>query len=250
MMSVLDDLIVAIELHSVEGIRSCFKNGVNPNDEFRGEPLIYELTSEYTRTPRFRDCVRAFVDFGLVCKENALLAVLLDDAETLEKLIADDAEIVAKTYSLRCAYTPLFEASLLHICAEFNHVSCAKVLVENGADVNALAGVDEFGFGGQTAIFHTVNQNSNNSIEMLEFLIANSADLNITVPGLIWGKGYEWETLIAAVNPISYAMMGLLPQMHREEKTISAIVSLLIKHAFDIDYKSPNMPCKYFSKLI
>jgi len=41
---------------------------------------------------------------------------------------------------------------------------------------------------------------------MLDFLLTKSADLLITVKGLVWGRGYEWETLIPAVNPISYAM--------------------------------------------
>ena len=79
-------------------------------------------------------------------------------------------------YSLRCAFTPLYEASLLHICAEFNQVSCAEVLLKFGADVNAKAGIDEFGFGGQTPIFHTVNQILNQSREMLEFLLKKSAE--------------------------------------------------------------------------
>ncbi len=247
-MSALEDLIVAIELHSVEGIRSSFENGVSPNDEFRGEPLIYELTSEYGRTPRFKDCVRTFVEFGLEFEDKILLAVLLDDAEMLRKLVANDPQAFSKTCTLRCAYTPLFEASLLHICAEFNLVSCARVLVENGADLNAAAGVDENGFGGQTPIFHTVNQNSNNSFEMFEFLLENLAEIKITVPGLIWGKGYEWETLIPAVNPISYAMMGLLPQMHRDENQISEIVLRLLKYTFDIDYSPKNVPNAYLNK--
>ena len=63
--------------------------------------------------------------------------------------------------------------------------------------------------------------------------------------GLIWGKGCDWETLIPSVNPISYAMMGLLPQMHRDEVTISKIVSTLLKHAYGIDYIPKNIPCKY-----
>jgi hypothetical protein len=247
-MSVLEDLIVAIELHSVESIRSAFEKGVNPNDEFRGEPLIYELTSEYTRTPRFKECVRAFVDFGLEIEDKILLAVLLDDAVKLGEMVSRNSEAVWKTYSLRCAYTPLFKASLLHICAEFNHVSCARVWVENGADVNAVAGIDENGFGGQTPIFHTVNQNSNNSFEMFEFLLEKSAEIRIAVPGLIWGKGYEWETLIPAVNPISYAMMGLLPQMHRDEKQISEIVSRLLKYDFGINYSPRNVPNAYLNK--
>lgn len=232
-MDYLQKIIVEIELHSIEGIRECFENGVRPNDYFKNEPLIYELTSEYTRTSRFKDCIKAFVDYGLDFDEKILLSVLLDDAPSLDSQLNDNPEVIKRKYTLRCAYTPLYEATLLHICAEFNHLSCAEVLVEHGADVNAKAGVDQYGFGGQTPVFHTVNQNSNNSINVLNYLLSTSVDLTLTVAGLIWGKGYEWETLIPAVNPISYAMMGLLPQMHRSEITISKVVSLLFKAAYD-----------------
>lgn len=244
-MDYLEKLIGEIELHSVEGIRECFEKGVNPNDYFNNEPLIYELTSEYTRTPRFKDCVKAFVDYGLNFEDKALLAVLTDDAGLLTAQLEDNPGILAKGYTLRCAYTPFYKVTLLHICAEFNHLSCAEVLLNNGADINAKAGIDEYGFGGQTPVFHTVNQNSNNSIDMLHYLLSKSADLKLTIAGLIWGKGYEWETLIPAVNPISYAMMGLLPQMHRNENTISNVVSLLLKTAYGIDYTASNIPNKY-----
>jgi hypothetical protein len=80
---------------------------------------------------------------------------------------------------------------------------------------------------------------------MLDHLLSESIDLQITVNGLIWGKGYEWETLIPAVNPISYAMMGLLPQMHGNEITISKVVSLLLKAAYGIEYIPSNVPNKY-----
>jgi Ankyrin repeats (many copies) len=247
-MNNLNDIVIQIELHSVEGIRKCFSQGVNPNEYFRTEPLIYELTSEYTRTSGFKDCVRAFVDYGLEFEDKILLSVLLDDAISLELQIRKHPEAISNKYSLRCAYTPLHEASLLHICAEFNHLSCALVLVNHGADINAKAGVDEHGFGGQTPVFHTVNQNSNQSIDMLEYLLSKSADLKTTVIGLTWGKGYEWETLIPSVNPISYAMMGLLPQMHRDEITISKVVTTLLRHEYGIDYYPKNIPCAYLKK--
>jgi Ankyrin repeats (many copies) len=247
-MNYLDKIIIDIELHSVEGIKECFSNGVSPNDSFRGEPLIYELISEYTRIPRFKDCVKAFIDSGLDFGDKLLLAVLSDDAQSLDAGLRNNPEAITKKYSLRCAYTPLYQVTLLHICAEFNHLSCARVLVKYGADVNAKAGVDENGFGGQTPIFHTVNQNSNNSIDMLNYLLTERADVQITVKGFIWGKGYEWETFIPAVNPISYAMMGLLPQMHRNEITISKTVSLLLKAAYGIDCTPQNIPCAYLKK--
>ena len=247
-MDYLEKIVGEIEIHSVEGIKECFDNGVSPNDHYNNAPLIYELTSEYGRTSRFKDCVRAFVDYGLLFDDKILLSVLLNDAELLNVQLSDNPEAINKKYSLRCAFTPLYEATLLHICAEFNHVSCVKVLVSYGADINSKAGIDEYGFGGQTPIFHTVNQNLNNSSDMLNYLLSMSADLRLTVPGLIWGKSYEWETLVPAVNPISYAMMGLLPQMHRNEITISKIVLLLLKEAYRIDYPLQNVPCAYLKK--
>ena len=244
----MNEIIEQIELHSVDGIRKCFSQGVSPNDNFRNQPLIYELLSEYARTPRFKDCVRVFVEYGLKFEDKILLSVLLNDANSLEKLLKNNPQALSKRYNIRSAYTPLHEATLLHVCAEFNHVSCAEVLINFGTDINIRAGIDENGFGGQTPVFHTVNQNSNNSMDMLNYLLSKSVNLKITVTGLIWGKSYEWETFIPAVNPISYAMMGLLPQMHRNEITISKIVTRLLKHEYGIDYIPENVPCKYLSK--
>ncbi|MBC8052352.1 MAG: ankyrin repeat domain-containing protein [Sphingobacteriaceae bacterium] len=244
-MDYSNKIITDIELHSVGGLEECFKNGISPNDYFEGQPLIYELISEYTRTPRFKNCVKVFIDYGLDLDDKALLAVLSDDVVLLKSILQQHPETVTKTYTLKCAYTPLYKVTLLHICAEFNHTSCAEMLVSQGADINATAGVDEYGFGGQTPIFHTVNQNSNNSADMLNYLISQSASLELMVKGLIWGKGYTWESLIPAVNPISYAMMGLFPQMHRNEITVSETVSQLLKAAFGIDYLQANIPNAY-----
>jgi len=242
-----DDIIELIELHAADGIRNCFALGVDTNSLHNDQPLFYELLSEYTRSPRFKDCVKAFVDAGLKFDDRALLAVLLNDATMLEAELKNDKSIVSKHVSFRAAYTPLEEATLLHVCAEFNHVDCAEVLVRYGADVNAAAGTDEFGFGAQTPIFHTVNQNNHQSKEMMHFLLAHGAKLELTVKGIIWGKGYAWETLIPSVNPISYAMMGLLPQMHRNEKIIHEVVSILLKHQYNINYIAGNVPNKYLS---
>lgn len=244
-MNQLAEITKHIETHSIEGIQECFKNGVSPNDQFNGEPLIYELTSEYLRGSKFKECVKVFVEYGLVFEDKALLAVLSDDSNALDEHVKNNNRAIGNRYTLRCAFTPLHEVTLLHICAEFNHVACARVLVKHGADINSKAGVDEHGLGGQTPIFHTVNQILNQSAEMLDYLLSQSADLNLTVTGLIWGRGYEWETFIPSVNPISYAMLGLLPQMHRSEIEIAKIVSRLIKAAYDIEYTPVNIPNKY-----
>ncbi|HJP62766.1 MAG TPA: ankyrin repeat domain-containing protein [Mucilaginibacter sp.] len=242
-----DQVLYDIEVHSPEGIRRCFEQGSSPNDLLsNGTPLFTMMVEMYTRTPRFKDCVQAFIDHGLQFEQQELLAVFIDDAGKLDAMLKTDPALVAKTYSLfNNTYTPLTGGTLLHFCAEYNSINCAKALVHHGADVNAKTALDENGFGGHTPIFHTVNQNSNNSKDMLHFLLEQGVDLAVTVRGLIWGKGYEWETFIPAVNPISYAMMGLLPQMHRKDTTVAETISLLLKYAYGIDYTPPNVPNKY-----
>ena len=239
-------MLYDIEVHSVGGIRRYFEEGGDPNEAHDGVPLFTTMVEMYLRSPRFKQCVLVFIEYGLVFDDPVLLAVLSDDAGRLEELIKADPGIVHKTYSrFNNTFTPLAGGALLHYCAEYNHVSAAKVLVKYGADINARAGMDEHGFGGHTPIFHTVCQVLHNSEEMLHYLLELSADLTLTVKGLVWGKGYEWETFIPAVNPLSYAMMGLLPQMHRDPKTVAKVIALLLKHAYGVDYTPPNVPNAY-----
>ena len=247
-MNYLQRIIGHFETHSTEGIRECFENGVNPNQWHRGKPLIYELINMYLRSERFKDCVRAFVDFGLQFNDKALLAVLLDDAVRLNALLNTSKELLNKKYEFDCAFTPLREASLLHICAEYNHLHCAKTLIEHGMDVNIKAGSDDYGFGAQTPIFHTVNQHANTCIDTMQLLISKGADLSVTVKGLTWGKGYKWETFIPSVNPVSYAMMGLLPQFQRTEVQIYETISILLKAHYGISYFPANVPNEYLKK--
>ena len=240
-----NELYLAFETHSVKGIKKCFAQGISPNEHRDNNHIFYEFLSYYMRSPQFKECVKAFVDGGLDFEDKLLLSVLLNDAETLKILLVNDLSLISKRYSFRSSFIPMEGVSLLHICAEFNHVDCAKVLIDKAADINATAGVDEYGFGGQTPVFHCVNQNMNQSKEMLDFLLAHDVDLTFTVKGLIWGKSYEWETLLPAVNPISFAMMGLIPQMHRNETTTAHIVSKLLKAAYGINYFPANVPNKY-----
>ena len=241
----LEKLLISFETHSPSEIQKAFDNGISPNDVHNGKPLINSLIEMYTRGPRFKECIKVFVDNGLIFEDKALLAVLLDDAEMLNKILNKDKAAEKNNYTFNGTFTPLKDVSLLHICAEYNHTNCASILVTHGADINVEAGIDENGFGGQTPIFHTVNQDANKSLDMLKFLLNHKANLDITVKGLIWGKGYDWETYIPSVNPISYAMMGLLRQFQRTEEDIYEVVQLLMKAKYGIEYPPLNIPNKY-----
>lgn len=246
-MTQINEILVHFELHNADGIVACFQNGVDPNTIVNDKPLIYELINMYSRGPSFKKCIQAFIDYGLEFDDKILLAVLSDNYTVLDAMLAEDKSAITNKYTFDCTFTPLYEASLLHICAEYNHLECTKILVKHGADVDAKAGIDENGFGGHTPIFHTVNQDANKSLNVLKYLVANNASLTTNVKGLIWGKGYEWETFIPDVNPISYAMMGLLRQFQRTEKDIYEVVSLLMEAKYDMTYIPKNIPNKYLN---
>ena len=178
-MDYLKKIIIDFELHSVERIKECFENGISPNESVKGKPLIYEMINMYLRSAEFKKCIKTFVDFGVKFDDKVLLAVLLDDANSLDKLLSQDKELIFKKYSLDCTFTPLYECSLLHICAEYNHLSCAQVLVKHGADINAKAGLDMNGFGGQTPIFHTVNQHVNAGFDVMKYLVSQNGFMRL-----------------------------------------------------------------------
>ena len=168
-------IIYDIETHDIAGIRQCFENGISPNDSYRGNPLIHELIGGYMRGAGFSQCVGVFVEFGMEFSDQGLLAVLLNDAGKLELAVKSDPNTIHQLFDLPCAFTPLRQVTLMHVCAEFNHLDCAKVLRAHGAQINAVAGIDEHGFGGQSPIFHTVNQHNLACWEMLEFLLDREA---------------------------------------------------------------------------
>jgi len=236
-----------MELHDPEGIRACFQQGLDPQRTVHGRNWLEELVGEYTRSPRFSECVKVLLACGVTHPDGVLTTVLQNDAARLDTWLQQHPQAVHRRYTLPCAYTPLHEVTLLHVCAEFNLTACAEVLYRHGADVDAAAGTDALGLGAQTPVFHTVNQNGNQSHDMLQWLLQHDALLTHTVRGLVWGKGYPWETFIPAVNPISYALMGLLPQMHRHEKTTHETVRLLMAKAYGLDYPLMNVPNRYLN---
>ncbi len=135
----------------------------------------------------------------------------------------------------------------MHICAEFNCVKCARVLLRAGAGVNAPADIDSDGFGGQTPIFHAVNSIFNYCRPALELLVDAGAHLDVRLKGLIWGAGADWETLVLDVTPTSYAQCGLYAQFHRSELDVYANLGYLFQKRYGAKLPVRNVPNKYLA---
>lgn len=143
------------------------------------------------------------------------------------------------------AFTPLVGSSLLHVAAEYGNVDVARVLIEMGADVNATASIDEYGLNGHTPLFHTVNSNGNHSAPIMKMLLQAGARTDVVLRGITWGRGFEWETTVFDVTPISYAQFGLLPQVHRREVDIYDNIKLLIEASGRKVPPLENVPNRY-----
>ncbi len=240
-----DKLLTAFELHSPGQIRAIVDAGFDLHASIRGKPPLNWLMEMYTRSDRFPECLSVLLEGGAVLGDPAIASVLLDDAEALRAAVRANPSLVKHRTSIVSAFTPLIGASLLHVAAEFGNFRVAQALIEMGADVDARAGVDEFGFNGHTPLFHTVNSNGNRSAPILRLLLDAGAASDLRLEGITWGKGFEWETTFFDVSPISYAQYGLLPQMHRVEGDIYENITLLLKASGRIFPPLANIPNRY-----
>lgn len=242
-----NDLLDAFERHSVGQIREVLDAGLDLRAPVRGKSPVTWLTEMYSRSGNFPACLRLLLDRGAVLDDPVIAPVLLNDGDALRAAILANPSLLNHRTTMVSAFTPLVGASLLHVAAEYGNANVARVLVEMGADVNALASVDEHGLNGHTPIFHTVNSNDNRSVPILKLLLDAGAKPDVAVRGITWGKGFEWETTLFDVTPISYAQFGLLPQVHRQERDIYENIKLLLSAAGRTIPPFDNVPNRYLT---
>ncbi|HYP09556.1 MAG TPA: ankyrin repeat domain-containing protein [Bryobacteraceae bacterium] len=239
------DLLGAFEEHSPDGIRKVLAAGASPTEPIKGKPPIDWLIGMYLRSPRFPECLQVMLNAGATLGHSILEAILLDDDAQLRGLFAESSKSLWTKLSPLCAFTSCRGVSPLHICAEFNSIRCIRLLLENGADVNAPAEQDPDGTGGHTPIFHAVNSIFNYCRPAMEMLVEAGADLDIRVKALLWGESMSWETVLFDVSPISYAQCGLYRQFHRREEHIYSNIEYLYGKRYGAEPPARNVPNKY-----
>ena len=235
-------LLVAFETHSVKDIRKILDAGFDVHAPIKGKSIVNSLTEMYSRSDAFPDCLQLLFDRGGVLDDPRIAPVLLDDADGLRAALRADSSLIGHRTSMISTFTPLIGASLLHVAAEYGNQNVARVLLESGADVDARAAVDEQGLNGHTPLFHTVNSADNRSAPIMNMLLDAGAKADVRLAGIVWGRGFEWETTCFDVTPISYAQMGLLPQVHREERDIYDNIRRLLEAAGRRSRRSTTFP--------
>lgn len=247
MESLEDQLLTAFDGHDVAGIRTALDRGADAAAPVRGKLPLDWLLEEYTRSDRLKECLRLLLDRGAAIPDELLRRVLLDDGDGIRGTLETQPHMLKRRYSLRCAFASLRDVTPLHVAAEYGYAAAARALIDAGADVNARAGVDANGMNGHTPIFHTVNANRNRSAPVMEMLLDSGADCTVQLDGLWWGQGYAWETIFFDVTPISFAQMGLIPQVHRSEMDIYSNIGAMLRAAGRPVPPLTNVPNRYLS---
>ena len=248
MVEVNNQLLSAFDGHDVDGVRAALDAGADATQPVRGKLPVNWLLEEYHRTDRLPTCLKLLFDRGATLDDETLRPVLLNDADGIKRLYTRDPAIVEHRTSLKSAFTSMIDVTLLHVAAEYGNFEAAKALIELGADVNARAGMNEFGLNGHTPIFHTVNSIANRAAPIMESLLEAGARCDIRLEGIEWGKDYEWETIFFDVTPISYAQFGLMPQVHRNEADIYSNIERLMDKSGRTMLKIGNVPNRYVAR--
>lgn len=243
MSTLADEFLIACELHSVPRLRAVLEAGFDVRAPVAGRDPVTVLVEMYRRSDAFPACLALLLDAGGELEDPALAPVLLDDPAALRAALAADATLLAHRTTLRCAFTPLEGATLLHVAAEYGHHAAAEVLLAHGADVDARAAVDHDGLNGHTPIFHTVHAHANRSAPLMSLLLAHGARTDVRVAGVTWGRGFPWATLCFDVTPISYAQCGGQPQFQRDAVHLADNVRAMLAAAgrpIPADWNVPN----------
>lgn len=163
------------ETLNADGFEFLIQLGAGIMDK-HGDPLapIALILETYSRDPNSKHrCLAICEKHGIEFPNTPAMAFHRGRIDLLESFYKSDSGLVNRRFSLEEIYptelgcaspdkghglhgTPLDGTTLLHMAIDFDEQEIFDWLIEQGADVNAVAEIDSGGFGGHTPLFNTV----------------------------------------------------------------------------------------------
>jgi hypothetical protein len=234
----------ACEAMLPDHLKWLLEHGANPNNA--DHPL--ELVSHnYSRSAQQRACLGILIEGGIHYEDTPVIDMHRGRLDLVEGRLRKDPDLVHAHFpNLTKKGQPvggswggalLARTTLLHACAEYGELDCARLALKCGADVNARALADDEGYGDQTPIFHAVTAFDNIAFAVLKWLIENGADVNtsarLRIP-TFWCDMERGEVLMKDVTPLTYALnypnYPYRAEYQQPTEPCQAIIDLLEQH--------------------
>ena len=219
---------------SVEGTAFLLERGarVIDADGKRIAPVDVVLQTDARNPDAKHAILEMYARHGLELPDTPTMALHRGRIDLLEEHLRRDPNLLRRTFSHREIYppemgcgdpldatvgTPLGGSTLLHMCVDYDELEIARWLLDRGMDVDAHAAVGRNGFGGQTALFHSVVSQPNFwmnyrkrgpfTAPFAELLLERGADANVRAS--IWkrlhpGHGDTTRHEYRDVTPLSW----------------------------------------------
>jgi len=191
-------------------------------------PLALVLET-YSRYPDGKhEILRRFKDRGYEMPDTPMMAFHFGDLDRLKRHLHHDPQLLQRRFTHRDIYPPelgcgtepwsgmcgttVDGTTLLHLSIDFDEREIFDWLLEQGADVNAAAVIDEEGFGGHTPLFNAIVSDAYvNSRQrdgyMARRLLEAGADAHVRVnlrKYLDWRETPGWH-IARNVTPLEWA---------------------------------------------
>jgi hypothetical protein len=218
------DCLGNTEFQNPEGLRWELEHGADAN-----AGAMQNLLSTYGRKigPK-HECIELLIDHGASWTDDPIMAIHRGQVDQLRTFIDKDPELLHQRVSLDYGMQlTLSNVTLLHVAVEFNERECVDLLLQLGADLNAQAGFEPSGIGGQTPLYHAIGGNQSQLFGLFKHLMAFKPDLNVT--GQIqYGPLYEPLEDIQALTPLGYAeRYAQAPVWRRADREVEMIGAAL-----------------------
>ena len=157
-----------------DGLSLLLELGAGLADD-RGDRLapLGLILQTYSRNPAGKHaCLELVARHGIDFPDTPAMAVHRGRLDLLERHLARDPQLLARTFtheeiyppalgcdadhSLALHGTPLAGATLLHLCVDNDEMEMARWMLARGASPDVVAAVDPDGFGGHTPLFSCV----------------------------------------------------------------------------------------------
>ena len=191
-------------------------------------PLALVLET-YSRNPTGKHAIlQRFRERGYLWADTPIMAFHCGDLDRLKMLLQNDPRLLHRRFSYREIYppelgcaddhrsglhgTPIAGTTLLHLSIDFDEREIFDWLLDNGADVNATATIDEEGFGGHTPLYNAIASNTyaggrQHDAYMIRRLLAMGAAPDVRVDlrkYLDWRDEPGWH-IAKNVTPLEWA---------------------------------------------